>query len=135
MRAFHILTPTLGRLERIQLAERAGFPDLSPLIHWSWWCRGWLRLIWIQRAADRAAAILKAEIPGAGEKQRQWDNVGVHGRDGAPQGFAVEVAVSLGGFPDQWRRVRYRDVIHAMKFAAWRQTPEADRGERPDWGD
>ena len=134
MAAYRILTPTLGRVEAIQVAKAAGVATLAPLIAWSWWCRGWPRRWWLAQAYRRAADVLAYEL--AAEDKRagpRWDDR--RRKDQPPQQYAVEVSVSLGyGLPDEWRAVRYRDVMHAVRYAGWRQEDPKERGPAPVWG-
>lgn len=136
MRGYRILTPTLGHVERIQIAQRSGLPTaVFLLIEWRWWCRGWLRLVWVRRAVVEAAAVLKAELPEVPKSELvvgRWLDEDERLED--PQGFAVRVSVSLGyGLPEEWRRARYRDVIHALRFRAWQHEKREERGEAPAW--
>ena len=134
MAPFRILTPTLGRVEQIQILQRAGIPSLAPLISWSWWCRGWLRRPWLARAYRTAQQVLEYEMSAAESKREpQW--LSQRQANQPPQAYAVEVSVAMGyGLPDEWRAARYRDVMHAVRFANWRQTDGKERGPAPVWG-
>ena len=125
MRPYRILTLTLGLRERVVLTSSP-----APLVEWRWWCRGPLRRRWGERAFGEALDLIKREVGEPRYPQSVSEN------PPPPQQYAVEVSVALGfGLPDEWRRARWRDVQHALRFSNFRQTPADKQGEPPRWGE
>lgn len=134
-RAYSIRTLTLGVREQVQITGQ-----LLPLIEWRWWCRGRLRLIWIDEAAKDATSYFRWEV-GADEAERVSGGKRRLPRPLDPQkdrtasrATACDFAVVFGGTPDEWRRVRWRDARYMWAIHFWRETPPDKRGERPVWG-
>ena len=134
MAPYRILTPTLGHVETIEVLEQGGVRTRAPLIAWSWWCRGWLRRVWLVAAHRAAAEVLDYEMKLAeSRREPRWDDR--RKTNQPPQAYAVEVSVAMGyGLPDEWRGVRYRDAIYAARYASWRQGDPKERGPAPVWG-
>ena len=121
MRPWAVATLTVGLREQIALLQ-----SVEPLIRWRWWCRGPLRLRFTERAVADAVAAIKREVG----KQL---SAAPGGDIPPPQALAVDLAVTLGGTPDSWRAVRWRDAVYAMRLKAWTSDPKAPR--RPVWGE
>ena len=121
-RAYLVETLTVGRWEQIALSG-----SLSPLIRWSWWCRGPLRTRRRQQAAHEAAAAMLASEVGTAQPPSRTPP--------PPQSFACELALLTGyGTPETWRRVRWRDAVYIATLHAWRNETKDKRGARPRWG-
>ena len=115
MRPYTILTITVGLREVVALSS-----SVSPLISWSWWCKGWLRRPHLARAHQDAVKMLHSEIGAVKGPVPQ--------KPDPPQGFACELAVVMGfGTPDEWRRVRWRDAVYAVSIRHWMNAAKEDR--------
>lgn len=116
---------------------------MLPLIEWRWWCRPWrLRSVWLADAMAAAEDYYRWEV---GADQVETISGGMTRVGGGPQlapqqqrsecrATACEFALVLGGRPEEWRRVRWRDARYMWDLHSWRERPPEKRGERPVWG-
>ena len=138
MAPYRILTPTVGLVERFRISHEAGDSSLDLFLVWPWWCRGWLRRLWLVPATLAAADILNRELGTAADTQSRepvWDDPREPEHVPA-QAMAAHLTVTMGfGAPDDWRAVRWRDAVYVGGLQNWLNTPEKERGPRPVWGE